>query len=163
MSARSARDASKLYVDRLRRAVSCVTRSVLLTTPGHDRSVQIATLSPAPAPLRGPEPFRLVLSQEFRVNVDGTAGVPPIVTQSYRYTLLTTGETEVFAYHWHPVGHSPVTTPHLHVTARRNATDLSKTHFPTGIVSLAEVIRCLIAEFGVAPLRPDWQAVLDEE
>jgi hypothetical protein len=35
-------------------------------------------------------------------------------------------------------------------------------HFPTGHVSLGSVARLLIEEFGVAPLRPNWQAVLRE-
>ena len=104
----------------------------------------------------------MVLDQEFMVEVDSATGVPLVVTRSYRSTLLAADDTEVFAYHWHPHGQSLVTTPHLHVAARRPMADLSKIHFPTGIVPLAAVIRCLITEFGVEPLRSDWQDVLAE-
>lgn len=40
--------------------------------------------------------------------------------------------------------------------------DLSKAHLPTEVISLPEVIRMTITEFGVEPLRSDWAAVLAE-
>jgi hypothetical protein len=45
------------------------------------------------------------------------------------------------------------------VTTR--AYDLDKRHLVTGHVSLAMVVHMLIEEFGVAPLRPDWQHILN--
>jgi hypothetical protein len=56
--------------------------------------------------------------------------------------------------------------PHLHVSASLDAQvnaltrlriDLDKVHLPTGLVSLQAFVRMLIAEFGVRPLRADWQ------
>ena len=44
----------------------------------------------------------------------------------------------------------------------RRACDLDRRHLATGHVLLAMVVRMLIEEFGVAPLRPDWQQVLDQ-
>jgi hypothetical protein len=41
-----------------------------------------------------------------------------------------------------------------------NAVFSSKAHVPTGRVSLESVIELLIQDFGVVPLRPDWQAAL---
>ncbi len=60
--------------------------------------------------------------------------------------------------------------PHLHVStaliAQTDATTsreigLDRLHLPTGQVSVAGFVRMLIAEFGVTPLRDDWQATLD--
>jgi hypothetical protein len=37
---------------------------------------------------------------------------------------------------------------------------LHRAHIPTGIISLPAVIRLAISEFGVTPLRDDWQVRL---
>lgn len=97
-------------------------------------------------------------------------------TTGYQYTLLDIAERELAVYDWHPVGRSPVATPHLHVpgaepvvmaqapgSPREAAkTHLGKAHFPTGQVVLAEVAELLIRDFAVVPARSDWQAVLQE-
>jgi hypothetical protein len=80
----------------------------------------------------------------------------------YRYEIGEHPGPELVAYHWHLEGTSPVTEPHLHARIRGSSTDLSKLHLPTGLVNPDAVIRCLITEFSVEPLRPDWQDVLAE-
>jgi hypothetical protein len=78
---------------------------------------------------------------------------------------------ELLAYHWHP---DPDVAgpdfPHLHVSAALNAQvdavnrreiGLDKLHLTTGVVTPTNFVRMLITEFGVAPLRHDWQDVLD--
>lgn len=88
---------------------------------------------------------------------------------SYRYRILDPDEGELLAFHWHPVGRSNVTFPHLHLTSRvrpialgrgQEPVALAEMHIPTGPVRFAQVVRLLIAEFGVAPRRKDWDAVL---
>lgn len=87
---------------------------------------------------------------------------------SYFYQLSTQTGGEIIAFHWAPATTDPdtVTFPHLHIgsaivsgqtTIRPR--DLHKAHVPTGIVSLAAVVRLAIAEFGVVPLRTDWDRV----
>jgi hypothetical protein len=66
----------------------------------------------------------------------------------------------VCAYHWHPVGASHVTSPHLHLGGQIGDIDLSKLHFPTGAVALPDVLRFAIADLGVEPLRADWRDLL---
>ncbi|HEY7034197.1 MAG TPA: hypothetical protein VH482_22855 [Thermomicrobiales bacterium] len=60
-----------------------------------------------------------------------------------------------------------VTFPHLHIgramTAGQSAIrprDIHKAHIPTGYVSLPAVVRLAIAEFGVTPLRANWEEIL---
>ena len=65
---------------------------------------------------------------------------------------------ELAGWHWHPGGSSPWRQPHLHVAGGR----FGECHLPTGRVSLEEVLRLLLAELDVRPLRDDWPAVLDE-
>lgn len=77
---------------------------------------------------------------------------------------------ELVAYQWHPHGRSPVTDPHLHIgpaiagsSMQIGTRTVNRVHFPTGVVTLASMVRLAIEEFGVEPLRTDWQAVLDDE
>jgi hypothetical protein len=81
------------------------------------------------------------------------------------YHVVSDALTEVLLFHWHPNGKSTQQGPHLHVGSSqltRSAVVSHKTHVPTGRVSLESVIELLISEFGVVPLRSDWQARLDE-
>ncbi|MGH2532143.1 MAG: hypothetical protein ACRDJW_07515 [Thermomicrobiales bacterium] len=79
----------------------------------------------------------------------------------YLIELLASQNRMILSFHWHPEGKSHVVTSHLHVGCRAGNADLSKVHLPTGPVSLVDVIRCAIVEFGVQPLRADCRAVLD--
>jgi hypothetical protein len=91
------------------------------------------------------------------------------------YELLDYDERELFVYHWHPTGSSPVRFPHLHVAGaapiplaapagdappRRLAID--KAHFPTDRVSFEEVVGLLIRDFDIEPHREDWERILSD-
>lgn len=89
----------------------------------------------------------------------------------YEHYLLDHYHTELPTYRWHPgpdfLGPDH---PHLHVSATLNARtsatsegqiDLDRLHVATGHVSFAAIVRMLIQEFGIAPLRHDWQQILD--
>jgi hypothetical protein len=67
----------------------------------------------------------------------------------------------LFAYHWHPVGRSHETRPHLHISGRTDPAELGDAHFPTGPITIADVVRFLIADFQVRPRRADWSRILD--
>jgi hypothetical protein len=94
-----------------------------------------------------------------------------VETRMYQYRLLDHNERELLVYHWQPgADFLGPDHPHLHVSASLSAQtssidlqtiDLDKLHLPTGRVSLASVVRMLITEFRVAPLRPDWAERLD--
>ena len=92
---------------------------------------------------------------------------------SYIYEVMNRNGHELFAYHWHPKGLSPIKAPHLHVTGAspfvlsptpgRQETisiPVGKAHFPTGPISLQSIIRLLIEDFSVQSARPDWRAIL---
>lgn len=90
----------------------------------------------------------------------------------YEYRLLDRRERELLVYHWQPgPSYAGPDHPHLHVSASLNAAtsaidqrqiDLDKLHLPAGRVTLTAVVRSLITEFEVEPLRSDWMRVLDE-
>src|SRR5438477_451384 len=60
-----------------------------------------------------------------------------VETVGYEYALDDRAGHEVFGYHWHPVGLSPVRTPHLHLGAGAGVAlpALREGHLPTGLVS----------------------------
>ncbi|MEZ4562913.1 MAG: hypothetical protein R2853_09260 [Thermomicrobiales bacterium] len=100
----------------------------------------------------------------------GGSGAWRHATASYEFRL-DHDERERFVDHWQPgPGFRGPEHPHLHVSAapqaRSNAVttrahDLDKRRLATGHVSLAMVVRMVIEEFGIAPLRPAWPQILD--
>lgn len=127
-----------------------------------------------PASLRavggGPSGLLFDVRQQFVV-VPGDSRQWRAELRMYEYRVLDQQERELLVYHWQPKPEQRGPDhPHVHVSAalhaRVNAVttrayDLDKRHLATGQVSLAMVVRMLIEEFGVAPLRPDWQDVVD--
>jgi hypothetical protein len=90
---------------------------------------------------------------------------------SYEYRLLGEDRYEILAFHWHPVGLSDFIDPHLHLSSRLNPIDMGRNqdplplagmHIPTGFVTLEDVVRLLITEFGITPRRDDWDDLLRE-
>ena len=123
----------------------------------------VASFAPRgePARLRGNQPLSLLVLHYYRVESDqGPSRNWRATTAGYAYSLRDGDGTEFLAYHWHPTGNSPITYPHLHIGTATTPLDLSRAHLPTGPVTLAAVVRLAIADLGVAPLRPDWRAVL---
>lgn len=130
--------------------------------------------------LRGPDrkPFlRLDVSLEYAIvassNDQGRSGFRPQITR-YFYGVQDISGRELFAYHWHPVGASPVTTLHMHMsgipaitiaTDERHANSVelpfNRIHFPTHRIELAELVRFLIVELNVSPRRQDWESVVN--
>lgn len=85
-------------------------------------------------------------------------------TVGYWYSLETSEERELLAYHWHPGATPELTFPHLHIghAAQVAYAPITEAHLPTGHVVLEDVLRLAIAHFGVKPQRADWRQVLDE-
>ena len=58
---------------------------------------------------------------------------------------------------------SPIPISHLYQGAGALQHHLHKSaHLPTGRIALEDVVRCVITQLGVIPLRPDWEAILAE-
>ncbi len=122
-----------------------------MTFPGRD-SVRLS----------GERRVRLRLSLRYLVQPTGEARRSwRVAIVGYEYEFQDAFAQRILAYHWHPVGRSRVASPHLH-TRQTSPIDLTRAHLPTGQVPLAAVLRFAVAELGVRPLRPDWNAVLEE-
>ncbi len=159
MRGRSARAANAAHLASLGRAVSCVARTVLIETGPRRGMSRTVTLADNLARLRAVPQLYLLVDQGYAVEQDdGGAWNAEVI--AYRYAVQDGTGQEVVAWHWHPTGDSPITWPHLHSGGAVGDLDLRKRHLPTGFVTLQAVLRCLITEFGVEPLRRDWQVVL---
>ncbi|MDP9471178.1 MAG: hypothetical protein M3Q71_11005 [Chloroflexota bacterium] len=92
-----------------------------------------------------------------------------VSTTSYDYSILDEDEHELLAWQWDPRGKGTKPFPHLHIGAGVGAVHLGemveplpvdKMHIPTGRVLVEDVIRSIIEEMGVEPLRSDWDTIL---
>lgn len=164
MDARRARDAEEAYLGKLRRALSCLTPILFLTraaAPGDPE--RVGSLAQSPAILRASPALSLEFHLRYRLRRLTEEGHREVELTGYRYEVSERTGVELIAYHWHQTGNSPITRPHLHARIRGSSNDLGKLHLPTGFVTPAEVIRCLITEFGVEPLRSDWESILADD
>lgn len=84
-------------------------------------------------------------------------------TVAYFYQVRERSRPEIIAFHWHPGRHGQPNFPHLHVASHVGTVQIAaKSHVPTGRVPLEAVVRFLISELHVRPVRADWEQVLDE-
>ena len=163
--ARTRQAARQRHVGALQQALSCVSRAVWITAPrvrGQDDELALElSENPVALQLRGGGRLYLVARQFCRI----TAETHPHAAwtargEGYLYAVQfgSDAATECLAWHWHP-GTRPDT--HLHMAATHPiGGDLSHLHVPTGWMEFAGVLRFLIGEMDVQPLRADWNAIL---
>lgn len=156
-TARSPAEAIIAFYDLYQRAVSCVTSAVLVGQAYRDASEPFTmSFGGGDARLGRAGAFLLLVRHGYRfLPPNGAHDSWRVLTTNYWYHVADRDERVILAYHWHPVGRSTATSPHLHIGGRTTPVDLSKAHLPTGFVTLPAVIRMTITELGVEPLRTD--------
>jgi hypothetical protein len=144
-------------------------QNTVFIVPGSDLSANTVSLRFRESSLRLRVHMRY--SVVSRVKKASSEDYDVSITQ-YRYDVLDLSGQELFVYHWHPDGLSDVDEPHLHIAREpftlsasrpgREARSLAidKAHFPTGHVTIPQVIRFLIRDLGVEPRVADWERVL---
>ncbi len=156
------------YIDATQLLVSCVTDAVVGVGGGYYASDRPHTLSlndRRHIRIRGTSRLWLFLRQYYRIIESGIPRTPwTVIETGYEYSIMDADQREILAYHWHPMGQSSFISQHLHIghgamTARE---ELHTAHLPTGYVSLPDIIRLLIRDFGAIPRRGDWESVLSE-
>lgn len=133
--------------------------------PRRDESeTQALTTSTDPLVLRSAVgDLRLSAGQRFAIIPDADGGWR-VGTRQYVYSIdvaeAAQQRYELLNWHWHP---PEMPLPHIHVRGDHpQLGDLENYHLPSGRVSFEQVIRLLIADFQVRPLREDWEDVLSE-
>jgi hypothetical protein len=151
-------------VSDLQRQVACVTHGVLIPQGYH----------PAPQPqvisfgneqgtslLTGAYNLQLLLRHFFSLTRSADSRLWVAETSGYIYEIVDQRGDMLISFHWHPMIETPYPFAHIHVTDTTGPVNLAKKHIPSGPVALAAVLRFAIIELGVAPLRDDWQTILD--
>lgn len=177
MSGRTANEAFENYIHPLRDALTCVTQH-RLTPQVHqrlraDKELAVALNSTRSVPLQGQYDLTIRVAQ--RVRIESVRNDLParqrysVAVGAYVYGFATSNGQEVLSFHWVSESPDPVAIrfPHAHIGAAITAgqtvlrpSDLHHAHIPTGHISLPAVIRLAISEFGVFPLRRDWDVRL---
>ena len=172
MAGRTPPEAVNNFLAPLHRVLSCVTPEVISVGGGYHRSDRphVLFFQNNPVMLGRDRRFALKLIQQYRI-VEGEEerGPGKVSTVAYYYTLRTP-ETpacpsqEVLGYHWHPQETHTLTYPHLHLYQGAGALqhNLIKAHLPTARIAIEDVVRFVITQLGVVPLRDDWEAILAE-
>ncbi len=171
MSEASPSAAVYAFLDPLQRALSCVTREVLDVRGGlyptpEPHELRLGDGSPRPLRDTSGRPAHVFLQVAMRYRIVGAdLSRAPWTTEvtAYMYTLADRDGSEILAYHWHPDGASEVVVPHLHLGhgAQIGHRGLTEAHLPTGLVTLTDILHLVLDALDVAPLRPDWRAILD--
>jgi hypothetical protein len=180
LAGRTLSEAVQNHVEPLAEALSCVTRQRLSRPPS--RGLKLNTLYEAnlanmdPVALSGASPLTLSAGQNYEIME--SAGPDPrgrstIRPRGYFYEIATADNRQVLSFHWQPEARPEretdefITVPHLHVGSAIAAREtpvrpgsFHKIHIPTGQVALRSVLWLLIAQLGVAPLKPNWRAIL---
>lgn len=167
MPARTPREAVRAFLAPLNRAIASFTSAQLAggDAPNVDhalifRPTRYARLAGYLDPLSDPVELRFSLAHNYKVTQ--TDGGWTVHTQGYTYQFELDDGQEIVIYHYDPRSASKVKTPHLHVRGLDKPFDLGKAHFPTGRVSIEEVLRFAVRELGVRPRATNWQTILEE-
>ena len=154
------------FLGSLRQAIACVTRArVEVSADGYRPNPQgrahlLDVNRAEPVAVGGRHRLSLRVAMRYRIiRADGASGPWKIKTAGYAYAIDDRDGHEVLAYHWQEG--TPPPCPHLHLGAGAGVNALVQTrHLPTGRVALEAVVRLLVEEFEVPPLRRDWRTVL---
>lgn len=178
MPGRTPYEVFKNYLAPLERALLCVTQQRLMyrgrVRVAVDDRLSVTMNQMNPVRLRGRHPLLLTAGQIVRVYETGSHDPNDrfaVREVAYLYEIAHVSGREVFSFHWTAEAAYPgaVTFPHLHIgpalLAQRPTLlieDVPKVHVPTGPIALGAVVRLLIVELGVVPLRADWMEIIED-
>ena len=168
MTSRSPARAVSEYVGSIQRVVSCVSDAVVSVDGGYyiSDSLHILRLNQGrPVSIRGTSRLWLTFHQYYRiVEAEVPRAAWRIAEEGYEYEILDANGREIITYHWHPVARSPIAFQHLHIGhgAEVGRVELQTAHLPTSYVSVADIMRLLVVDFGAVPRRDDWEDALSE-
>lgn len=172
-------EAFQNYARPIEAALNCVTEAKLGHRFRHDLDlVQVLTFDYEGAvPLsrtQGLPRLHLEFAQHYRiVKVDESSdprGPFRVRTAGYYYSISDHRGSEILVYHWHPeADRSARDEPHLHIKLKvssRNDPSLdalfSDLHIPTERITIETVVRFLIEQFMVQPIKANWEDRLNE-
>ena len=152
-------DVIEKYVRPIQRTVSCITLTPLVYTPQTGSSFQYLVEFGPDSSVASLKDQTLLFSIQQGVSVvQAQSGDWIAQLGAYLYTVMDDRFRPLFSYEWHPHRHR--SDPHFQIKQGASHHGLNKCHFPTGLIPLEAVIRLLIEEMDVRPIRNDWDDVL---
>ena len=151
--------------------ISCFGTAVVIAR-GSERGDRLYNFNLSEEPLILNGGLQLAVLQRFIMLQPGrTRGGWEATIAAYSFELSTNDGHELVAYHWNSVTRVGVPYPHIHIGRslahpalpspfRRQISQLSKAHLPTGFISLAQLLETLVIDLDVVPRRNDWSEVL---
>lgn len=152
-------EATGAFLEPLQRALGCLgTCKISTTAQGRHKIHQTHawTINGGTGLQIRPGVFYATMDYEIVLSESPDAGKWRVSTRGYAYRLADNERRTLWAMHWHPVGRSPATFPHVHIPALNE-----RGHFPTERMTFEHAVRWCI-ESGAEPKRDDWEQVLAE-
>lgn len=148
----------------LQQNLSCISKDILVASRGGQSEIDKIhglTLSNGPI-LISAEGVQLDIQLQYMIVKTDRTGKDSYrcSTRAYAYSLLSEYDHVLYAWHWHPFGNSSFAAPHVHPRAVDPRLVPEKAHFPSGRMSMEEIIRAVITEMRAPTERDDWDSVL---
>jgi hypothetical protein len=153
VAGKSPKEAADNFVNFLKETLSCISSHYLSAYQQSTKLYKVYYDPYAEVSSRDGIDYQVSIAQIFRVIPDPQSpGQFKAKTQEYSYRLLLgPGEnTEIFAYHWHPL-EPGVSYPHLHIM---EAPRIHRIHFPTSRVCLEDFVWLLLRDYQIHPKLP---------
>ncbi|MBP2422060.1 hypothetical protein [Microbacterium imperiale] len=157
MPGRTPAEAHRAFVEPLEAAVACLGLAKITFSNGgaynvhKDHAWNLGRLG-AGMVFPGGYCFRAAMKYRFVPHETGWR----VTTLEYIYSLSVADEV-LWAMHWHPVGDSHETRPHLHMAIP--GAGGARAHRPVPRMTFEEAVEWVI-ESGIDPARDDWMDVL---
>jgi hypothetical protein len=149
-------EALEEYTEPLRQTLRCVTDSFIGYSYG--RIGNLTFVNEPIAKLRATE-LGLSFSQQYRLIQTEDTQLWRVQTRGYFYTVHDCSADypqEIFSYQWHP--QSSVIFPHVHF--KKGEPRITRTHLPTGRISIESIVEFLILDLKVRPASDDWSEIV---
>lgn len=164
MPGNSPYEAAEAFMQPLQRAISCLGSAKITASPGgkHAPEAIHAWLlnGGSGMSLRGRDGvalgvFKAAMHYEIVLSDERYEGTWRVSTRSYGYELVGAGGHASWSMHWHPIGRSAITFPHLHLPPYG-----AHQHFRTPRHTLEAAVQWCIEMGAVAT--EGWQQTLAE-
>lgn len=144
-------------------AVRCLHPSIRLRERWYaaNKSVYLGSPQATGIPFKANNAPGYKLELQFQLNVVSCDEGFRMSTNRYIHEIKgPRSDVRVAAWHWHPdVKNSSVAYPHFHLPDK---TPFSTKHFPSGRITVEEIIRFVITEMEAEPTNNRWAESLDE-
>jgi hypothetical protein len=155
-------EALNAYCEEIQKIVSCITNEVWY---GSSSERDRLNFSVGDGFFRVAREDNTYLYIDINQEIEDPKTTGTVTTKYYLYSIADADGKDLVGFHFHPdLTEDPILYPHIHAYANQDprylSLNLHRKHIPSGRVALEDVIRWLISELKVKPLRKNWDDVL---